>query len=166
MSMHEYPIASHGAFYVDGEAATYIQLALAKEGKGNRPFTEAMKAMPREELFTQAKAGAFAVFGYGEIDNIKNEVLFDAVLSCPRFEGNVSTIYEAHEYTENPIDKDFDEATICFLECANSMSLFEKAYSSVGHLVAEYKYRLKECDFPDDFDWYAHIVDVEGCTYD
>ena len=140
MGMATYPMKDVG-FYVDHEVAAYIMLAA---GQATEEVPNEISALLEDGTFaTRAKEGT---------------------LPC-----DYSNPSEAYEWTDNLTTwaNEFDgEVSTLFPERTNAPIEFKAAYESPDALLGEFEALFAEQGiiFPKDFDWWAHIVSING-TY-
>lgn len=159
MSMRDYPINTTG-FFIDAEAAAYIYLSLDRND-GSVP-AEIQALLDDGTFAAKAKAGDFPC-GYSDQSMIGD--LLDDICFCSSYAGEVKTVFP--EKTASPIEiTDYENEYIALIEADRSPDLFKAAYESPEELLREFQEKLTDSgiEFPEDFDWWAHIVTVNG-TY-
>lgn len=160
MSMRDYPINTTG-FLLDAEVVAYICLSWARS---EDDIPEEIQALLDDGTFAaKAKAGVLPC-NYSDVsvaDELSDE---DTFCFCSEFAGEIKTLFP--EKAKSPIDEDYDDDYIAIFEVARESNLFHAAYESPDELLCEFKEKLADCDvkLPEDFDWWAHIVTVNG-TY-
>lgn len=177
MSMNTYPLIVKKAFIVDEEVAAYIQ----------RTFDTRMKYLPEEianmsdaEFAEAAKKGNITLCnGEPYVDNMCNILDILQQYSCSEndfffvneFDGEVEYCHVRKDgaYMEDgadfdPLTRNFEEDYIVCAEPEKNADYFSRSYESEDELIAEYKEHLSEFNFPENFNWKAHIVDICG-TY-
>ena len=82
------------------------------------------------------------------------------------FCGSVETIKEALVGT-NAISKTFNDAYLCYVGLIREKNWFSGAYESVAEMVSEIKDYFGDIVqyFPPDFNWEAHICDINGTDF-
>lgn len=158
MGMATYPMKDVG-FYVDHEVAAYILLA-----------TDQAKNIVPEEIAELLDAGTFATQAKKGTLPCDYQCTFEAwncfegACYASSFDGEVSTLLS--ERAVSPIEETFDDDVLAYIPAAKEAELFKAAYTSPEELLKEFKtaFAEQEIVFPDDFDWWAHIVSING-TY-
>lgn len=158
MSMNNYPLKEI-AFLVDEEAAAYISLSIDKKEDCVPP---AIAKIVKEGTFVQkAKEGSLPD-DYGKLDSVLG--IADFLCYCSEFDGSASTLLP--ENTENPLDVDYEDDLLLYIPTGKAADLFSAPYATHDELLQEFQNNFSSLgvSFPDDFDWWAHIVVIEG-TY-
>lgn len=172
MSMQSYPAKEHHAFYVDHVVTAHIMLALDKElGEvpeeiqkildegGMEAFTKAAIAYDETLDDNDYFCDAFELSNRLEDTNLGHSV---GVVPYSNFDGTVDSTYP--DRAKRSVEQSLSEETFGLILPGREESLFEKAYESPEELMEEYKHDL-EGVLPDDFDWWAYMVDVDGTTF-
>lgn len=157
--MNTCPINTTG-FLIDAEVAAYIYLCLdIKDGD----VPAEIQAVVNDGTFAaKAKTGTLPC-DYSDIP-IAVDTLSTDVCFCNEFTGEIEFLFP--EKVVSPIDINYENDHIIFFEIARKPNLFRAAYESPDELLREFQEMLAECDIelPEDFDWWAHIVAING-TY-
>ena len=159
MGMATYPMKDVG-FYVDHEVAAYIMLAA---GQATEEVPNEISALLEDGTFaTWAKEGTLPCDysnpseAYEWTDNLTTW--------ANEFDGEVSTLFP--ERTNAPIEETLSDEPLVYVPAAKDAELFKAAYESPDALLGEFEALFAEQGiiFPKDFDWWAHIVSING-TY-
>lgn len=170
MSMHSYPMADCG-LYVDAEVAAYIRLCWDK--KRNSVPQEIQTALDDAAAFRQAaREGTLPLEYCGDIGEVMYyhdwesenhpECILD-MLHVTNFDGEIRTMLP--ERTAAPLSINLCEDEAVWLPANKGADLFKAAYSSPEELLEEFKTRMADLELPDDFDWWAHIIEINGSTF-
>lgn len=177
MSMNTHPLIIKKAFIVDEEVAAYILRAHDAQMKY---LPEEIANMSDTEFAEAAKRGNLTLCnGVSYVDNMCD--ILDTLQQHDCSENGFSYVSELDGEVEychmckdgtymedgadfSPLTRCFEEDYIIYAEPARSADYFSRSYESEDELVAEYKAYFSEFDFPEDFNWKAHIVDICG-TY-
>lgn len=164
MGMATYPMNDVG-FYVDHEVAAYILLA-ADQAAGEVPC----------EIATLLEDGTFAARakkGNLPCDYSIPSVAYECydcadpvVTWANEFDGEVSTLFP--ERAKSPIEETLSDEPLVYVPAAKEAELFKAAYQSPEELLEEFKAvfaKQEEIAFPDDFDWWRHIVSISGTNF-
>lgn len=163
MCMATYPMNDVG-FYVDHEVAAYILLA-ADQAAGEVPC----------EIATLLEDGTFAARakkGNLPCDYSIPSVAYECydcadpvVTWANEFDGEVSTLFP--ERAKSPIEETLSDEPLVYVPAAKEAELFKAAYQSPEELLEEFKAVFAEqgIAFPDDFDWWRHIVSISGTNF-
>ena len=164
MGMATYPMNDVG-FYVDHEVAAYILLA-ADQAAGEVPC----------EIATLLEDGTFAARakkGNLPCDYSIPSVAYECydcadpvVTWANDFDGEVSTLFP--ERAKSPIEETLSDEPLVYVPAAKEAELFKAAYQSPEELLEEFKAVFAKQEgiaFPDDFDWWRHIVSISGTNF-
>ncbi len=164
MGMATYPMNDVG-FYVDHEVAAYILLA-ADQAAGEVPC----------EIATLLEDGTFAARakkGNLPCDYSIPSVAYECydcadpvVTWANEFDGEVSTLFP--ERAKSPIEETLSDEPLVYVPAAKEAELFKAAYQSPEELLEEFKAVFAKQEgiaFPDDFDWWRHIVSISGTNF-
>lgn len=179
MSMSNYSYNLPLAFLIDAEVAIHINLADIKTDPGFSPTQVAELEKTIRELaatgrLEEAIQSRDPVIVDNDLDDIcvAHEALgngfngkFDPVsLSyCTEFDGTATYLDKDGEPTVK--DLNFEDDYIACIPAAQDSGPFHQAYASMDEFIDEIKALFKDTGiFPDDFDFGAHIVSVDG-TY-
>ena len=162
--MATYPMNDVG-FYVDHEVAAYILLA-ADQAAGEVPC----------EIATLLEDGTFAARakkGNLPCDYSIPSVAYECydcadpvVTWANEFDGEVSTLFP--ERAKSPIEETLSDEPLVYVPAAKEAELFKAAYQSPEELLEEFKAVFAKQEgiaFPDDFDWWRHIVSISGTNF-
>lgn len=155
MSMHEYPMVEASALLIDYELATYINLYLDKK---NDCVPEEIQEILKDETFAVlAKEGSMPC------DYHDCELFEDVVTHASSFTGEANAIGGDAFYS-------FDDDRLFYIP-GKELQLFEAAYKNKDEMLEFFKESLNTVfegillELPEDFDWWAHIVDISGTIY-
>ena len=164
MGMATYPMNDVG-FYVDHEVAAYILLA-ADQAAGEVPC----------EIATLLEDGTFAARakkGNLPCDYSIPSVAYECydcadpvVTWANEFDGEVSTLFP--ERAKSLIEETLSDEPLVYVPAAKEAELFKAAYQSPEELLEEFKAVFAKQEgiaFPDDFDWWRHIVSISGTNF-
>lgn len=164
MGMATYPMNDVG-FYVDHEVAAYILLA-ADQAAGEVPC----------EIATLLEDGTFAARakkGNLPCDYSIPSVAYECydcadpvVTWANEFDGEVSTLFP--ERAKSPLEETLSDEPLVYVPAAKEAELFKAAYQSPEELLEEFKAVFAKQEgiaFPDDFDWWRHIVSISGTNF-
>ena len=164
MGMATYPMNDVG-FYVDHEVAAYILLA-ADQAAGEVPC----------EIATLLEDGTFAARakkGNLPCDYSIPSVAYECydcadpvVTWANEFDGEVSTLFP--ERAKSPIEETLSDEPLVYVPAAKEAELFKAAYQSPEELLEEFKAVFAKQEgiaYPDDFDWWRHIVSISGTNF-
>ena len=165
MAMQDYALVAKGAFLVTPQVAAYINYAVLKE-EGNVP-SEISEIVDKGEFDAMAKAGTLPLelCETSDAKDALDSIGIDNVY-CSDFDGEASTMF--YELTANPITQKFEDDYIVYVPCIGEPQLIGKApYASVDEIAEEFQKRFSDVGIklPDDFDWLAHIVEIDGTYY-
>ena len=82
------------------------------------------------------------------------------------FDGEVSTLFP--ERAKSPIEETLSDEPLVYVPAAKEAELFKAAYQSPEELLEEFKAVFAKQEgiaFPDDFDWWRHIVSISGTNF-
>lgn len=156
-----YPLIDTG-FYVDGEVAAYILLA-TDQTTGIVPG-EITELLDDGSFVTAAKAGALPC-DYTSVPDA-HECIEDISCYASEFDGEVLTLFP--ERTASPIEEALGgDDYLVYVPAAKEAELFKAAYQSPEELLEEFKavFARQGIAFPDDFDWWRHIVSISGTNF-
>lgn len=157
MSMNTYPVNSI-CFLIDDEVAAYTALSAARQdGAIPEEISAVLDAGTFHEL---AKRGELPA---GFCDLLCAEA--DDTCFCSAFHGNAESLFPA--WCKEPISNTYENSYIVFINAAREPRLFEAAYASPAQLLDEFqsRFRDKGIEMPPDFDWWAHLVQLNGTTF-
>lgn len=161
MSMKYYPVDICG-FYIDHEVAAYAYLKIDRDRDS---VPAAIQDIIDKGLFHDlARAGTLPE-DYSDISDVQSVMDDDETHFCSDFEGDIDTLLP--ERTANPISKTVSDFYIVYIDRKKFGDLFHAAYESPEELLEEFQTSLKNqgIELPDDFDWWAHIVHINGTTF-
>ena len=89
----------------------------------------------------------------------------DDTCFCSAFHGNAESLFP--EWCKEPISNTYENRYIVFINAAREPRLFEAAYASPAQLLDEFqsRFRDKGIEMPPDFDWWAHLVQLNGTAF-
>lgn len=159
MSMASYPFVDTG-FYIDGEVAAYIMLA-SDQAAGCVP-EEITKLQEDGSFATVAKTGGLPS-DYCDISVVSECI--EEISYVTSFDGEISTLNL--DRGDSAIELSFGDDGLAYIPAAKSAELFKAAYSSPEELLEEFKsfFAAHGVLLPEDFDWWAHIVSIEGTIF-
>lgn len=160
MSMKNYPLDTT-AFWIDQEVAAYIYLSLDKK---DNTVPKEIKACIADDTFAEKSKVGDLPCGYSNISMV-NDVLPADIRFCSEFAGEIVSVFP--EKAKLPIDLTCDDDYIAFIEVAREPNLFQAAYESPDALLQEFQEIFADNGivFPEDFDWWAHIVTIKGTFF-
>ena len=161
MSMKDYPVDIY-CFYIDHEVAAYAYLKIDRD---RNSVPAAIQDSIDTGLFHDlARAGTLPE-DYSDISDVQSVMDDDETHFCSDFEGDIDTLLP--ERTANPISKTVSDFYIVYIDRKKFGDLFHAAYESPEELLEEFQTSLKNqgIELPDDFDWWAHIVHINGTTF-
>lgn len=152
-------------FWISREVVAYMMLAYDKE---HGLVSDEIREIMDDGLFAcRAKAGflpdrysdGFAFLRLYEDDN--------SVYCATPFAGTVKTLFP--EMAASPVLRYIGpkDDGVFFIPASRKADMFIPAYSSPDELLDEFKSVLARFAvvLPDDFDWYAHIVRIDGTEF-
>lgn len=155
MSMCEYPMVEASALLIDYELAAYINLHLDKK---NNCVPEEIQKILKKGLFANlAKEGSLFC------DYYDCEPFEDMVDHTSSFTGEANAI-------EGDAFHSFDDDRLFYIP-GKELQLFEAAYKNKNEMLEFFKESLNTVfegilsELPEDFDWWAHIVNISGTVY-
>ena len=154
--MQEYPILET-AFFIDPEIAAYIGLALDKK---NGTVPEEIQKFLDEGRFAQlARENSEILQDFYPADDIEDLGVWDADVS-----GSISSALP-EKCMNTVFNKEISCDTIRYIPIDREVSLFHATYESSYELLAEFKGKVEDfcggfLELPEDFDWFARIVDI------
>ncbi len=158
MSMRDYPVILDAAFLIDPEVAAYISLA---EDKKKDCVPESVAKLSWEDFVKLARSEDLPEEYYDLqiADVIPNEIFVSW------FGGKVISLFP--DLTKCPIDEEYNEGDIYYIPAEKAADLFSAAYASQDELLNEFKnvFATNGIILPVDFDWWGHIVKIEGTTF-
>lgn len=163
MGSYTYPAYEAAVFFVDYEVAAYIYRSIDKRDD----TVPAEIASLSEEVFREkAKEGSLPCF-YDSLEDVYNAVDFEMAL-LPMFSGELTQLFpqkalEEKEYTFT----DMQTYSLTYIPAGKTPALFWAAYNSPEELLEEFQDKLFDAGIilPEDFDWWGHIVSVNGTYY-
>lgn len=155
MSMNSFPINIVGLL-IDQELAAYCWKTIETK---THSVPKKIKIMSREDFISAAKAGTLPD-DYGSPMELHEE---DVGHFCSGFDGNIKTIFPERAIV--PIEMDTDDECIAYIKTDKAADLFSAAYESPEALLQSFKDSLSWADIPEDFDWWAHLVEISGTTF-
>lgn len=161
MSMQSYPIITPAAFLVDHEVTAYAILSVDRK---NDEVPDEIKTVLADGSFAaKARAGTLPC-DYSDVI-MGHEVLEDGTVYCSQFAGEILSLFP--DKSRKPFECSYDDDFIVYIPCANAPDLFRAVYGSPDELLIEFIATVKGLDveLPPDFDWWAHIVSIEGTTF-
>ena len=153
--MNEYPICET-ALYTDPELAAYIGLALDKK---NGSIPEEIQKFLDEGRFAQlARENSEILQDYYPADDFEIGVWHGDV------SGSISSALP-EKCMNTVFNKEISCDTIRYIPIDREVSLFHATYESSYELLAEFKGKVEDfckgfLELPDDFDWFARIVEI------
>lgn len=160
MSMTSCALVDTG-FYIDAEVAAYIQLASDKAG--DTVPGEIKEVLENGAFAVRAKAGNLPCW-YSDV-SVTSEFLGDYGRHSSAFAGEVATLLP--ERTKSPMERSFRGTYLLYIPAPDAADLFLAPYSGPEELLADFKGIMKELSvvLPDDFDWWAHVVSINGTDF-
>lgn len=158
MSMQTYPIYVGAAFLIDEEVFAYYCLSMDRR-EGRVP--EEIRALSADEFRERARNYSLPC-GYSDFDPMDISCVIEATCVSD-FDGEANSIIL--DKTNSPINAEYKDSTICYIAADKEPSYFAAAYSSPEALLEEFKFRLSGINFPADFNWWGHIVEISGSTF-
>ncbi len=164
--MNTYPIKTAG-FLLDYEASAYIVLArMRRDGAIPAEIRELLDS----GLFT-GKAKAYELptsldqelyFASETLNELAGEAL---AITLSDFEGEVTPIPAGK--TLPKAESEFEGELVSYVECRKLPSMFEAAYRDEDELIQEFKDLFDKAgiEFPPEFDFAAHIVNISGTIF-
>lgn len=179
MSMSDYSYNLPLAFLIDAEVAVYINMADIKTDPG---FSPTQVADIEKTIRERAAAGRLEeaiqnrdpIIVDNDLDDIcvAHEVLengfhgkFDSSAQsyCSEFTGEATYLDKDGQPTVKYLS--FEDDYIACIPAAQESGPFHQAYASMDEFIDEIKALFDRTGiFPDDFDFGAHIVSIDG-TY-
>lgn len=166
MSMREYSLRDAG-FLIDAEVAAYACLSMDKTTKS---VPEAIQVCLDDGTFAEkARAGALPE-DYSDVDMVID--FFNAMpedagtfVYASSFCGEAVPVLP--ELAVNPQELEFDDGLLPYIAASKESTLFQAAYSSPEELLEEFKKTMRHMDveLPEDFDWWGHIVAINGTDF-
>ena len=164
MGMATYPMNDVG-FYVDHEVAAYILLA-ADQAAGEVPC-EIATLLEDGTFAAQAKKGNLPCdYSIPSVAYECYDCADPVVTWANEFDGEVSTLFP--ERAKSPIEETLSDEPLVYVPAAKEAELFKAAYQSPEELLEEFKAVFAKQEgiaFPDDFDWWRHIVSISGTNF-
>lgn len=163
--MRTYGLHVDAAFLIDEEVAAYIIL---NDDRKNGKVPEAIEETLANNTFVSLARKA--ELPDGEYANVS--LVYEFLDSCPygdvccaEFSGEAISLQP--QSCAHLILREYQDDFIAYLPAARDADLFEAAYSSIEEIRDEFMSTLKGCgiEFPEDFDWLAHIVSIEGAYF-
>ena len=160
MSMYDIPLTTP-ALYFDDYAAALACLSY-DQSHGNVPKS-IQALLDTGEFDDAAYNGRLPDNVDYSVDALQN--ILDDLFTASGFTGDISSMFP--EDTAKPIDETLDDDCIAYLLPNRHPSLFEAAYPDKNALRDEFKTRLADAGItmPDNFDWWAYIVDITGTVF-
>lgn len=163
MSMNTYPINCPAAFLIDEEVTAYVLLS---EDRANNEIPEEIKACFIDGTFAAKAKTDTLPCGYSDVSTAQ-EVLSKVTCYFSSFMGEIISLFP--ERSKTPIERSCNSGDdfIAYIPCNKEPNLFKVAYESPDELLNEFKEKLKDrgVELPDDFDWWAHIVSINGTKF-
>ena len=163
MGSYTYPAYEPAVFFVDYEVAAYIYRSIDKR---DNTIPVEIAELSEERFREMAKEGSLPCY-YNSLEDVYNAVDFEMTL-LPLFSGNLKQLFpkktlEKQEYTFS----DMQCYSLTYIPAKRTPNLFSAAYNSPDELLEEFQDILFEAGIvlPDDFDWWGHIVSVNGTYY-
>lgn len=160
MSMSSCALVDTG-FYIDAEVAAYVQLASDKTG--DTVPGEIKDILENGTFAARAKAGKLPCC-YSDV-SVTGEFLGDYGHHSSAFAGEIATLLP--ERAKSPIERSFRGTYLLYIPASGAPDLFLAPYSGPEELLTDFRGIMKELSvaLPDDFDWWAHIVSVNGTDF-
>lgn len=98
--------------------------------------------------------------GYFDACNICKELGISEHTGWFILDGNIHTLLP--ERTTNPIQKEILGQTVFMVAPKMSPAMFDPAQHSPEELLSVYKEVLKDANIAEDFDWWSHLVLLDG----
>ena len=165
MSMKTYPFVDT-VFYIDTTACVLLNRRILLHYNLAPQYGLAEFTSLPEADFLQLAAGSELpdeFYCSSFLRDLAEQTSCFELCCCPSFEGEISTnsLFEAS--AKEPLSLSFDDDEICWLPLEQAPSLVCTAYPSADAIIQEIAGQLGDF-LPADFDYAAHICDVNG-TY-
>lgn len=160
MSMYDIPLTTPALYFDDYTAA----LACLSYDQSHSTVPKSIQAMLDTGEFDNAAYNGLLPDDVDySVDALQN-ILGD-LFTASGFTGDISSMFP--EDTAKPIDETLDDDCIAYLLPNRQPSLFKAAYPDKNALRDEFKTRLADAGItmPDNFDWWAYIVDITGTVF-
>lgn len=159
MSTNTYSMVQDAAFLIDEEVAAYI--ALARDKKQNCvPVTIA--SLSQKDFGEMARAMTLPEEDYKDVETAQ---YLSSVCFVSGFDGELTTLFP--EKAKDPINEKCEDDFIHYIPAQRTADLFSVAYTSPDELLIEFKelFASNRVELPEDFDWWKHIIKIEGTIY-
>lgn len=160
MSMNTYPLNDVG-LVIDDEAAAYINLSNSRNLKQKLP-EEIQKIIDNGEFEKLARTGQLPC-DYHNLSDV-HDIIESFSCYCSEFNGSVSSFLP--DKTNEPMDQSYDDDMLLYVPLSKAPDYFKATYASHEEMLQEIQNCFAEhsIEFPDDFDWWRRIVEING-TY-
>ncbi len=155
MKLKTLVIYEHATFWIDAEVIAYYCLSKDKRNGCVPPEIQALSAKSFQEMVNSHTLPS--IYADFDLMDMAGEMEI-SVLSG--LEGQISPAFS--DRTDNPIIEEYTNDYIGYIIANKEPSYFSPAYSSPEELLDEFKSKLSDIDFPEDFDWWKHIVTIAG----
>lgn len=149
--------------YIDEYAAAYVRLSV---DRANDEVPPEIEDIIESGDFDGRARQSDLPYGYADIFEAR-ECLPDDACCLSGLDGRVQTLFP--EKAKTPFDFEF-EADGCddvlYVPAKREPDWFTPAYGSPNELLDELKVSASAAgiEFPDDFDWWAHVVRIDAET--
>ena len=162
--MNDYPMTERAAFYIDKELAAHINHMYLRK-LGQEPVDVKLivadgkfNAMAREGLLPSE------LYDMSLVVDALQDADIDTLVYPDTFSCNVTSAFPTP--TKAPIEESLSDEYIVYLKTYRDIPAESESYSDKDALLAEFRETIESLKIvlPADFDWWAHIVSVNG-TY-
>lgn len=162
--MNDYPMTERAVFFIDKELAAHINHMYLRK-LGQEPVDVKLivadgkfNAMAREGLLPSE------LYDMSLVVDALQDADIDTLVYADTFSGNVTSAFPTK--TKAPIEESLSDEYIVYLKTYRDIPAESESYSDKDALLAEFRETIESLKIvlPADFDWWAHIVSVNG-TY-
>lgn len=162
--MNDYPMTERAAFYIDKELTAHINHMYLRK-LGQEPVdVKLIVADGKFDAMARKVQLPSELYDMSLVVDALQDADIDALVYADAFSGDVTSAFPSKAKTL--IEESLSDEYIVYLKTYRDISAEPESYSDKDALLAEFRKTIEslKITLPADFDWWAHIVSVNG-TY-